>query len=409
MFSAFSIYAEETDTHTRIINPNFKTLQVHHSSNEFFPPVITLNSEERIEISFDEMASDMQYLRYRLIHCNSNWQPSELLESEYLEGFNYANIEDYGFSSGTFANYVNYSFTVPNDQIILTKSGNYLVQVYPEDNPDETLLQARFYVNENFMNVIPSVTSRTDIDANREHQQVSVKISCKNARVRNWQNDIKLFVNQNSRTDNEVMLTRPNLMEASGVLYQHDKRLIFPAGNEFRRFEVVATNYPGLHVENIQHHDPFYHVDLFQDATRNGVPYAYDETQFGRFKIRQSDAIDSNTDADYVVVHFSLEPENIPNGDIYIDGELTNHLFTNSNKMRYNPSTGKYELQLLLKMGSYNYQYLWKTENSTVAFTAPVEGNHYQTVNEYSARIYYRPLGERYDRLVGFGTVFSGR
>ena len=88
-------------------------------------------------------------------------------------------------------------------------------------------------------------------------------------------------------------------------------------------------------------------------------------------------------------------------GDIYLDGDFTQHQFTDANRMRYNPASGLYELSMMLKMGSYNYQYLWLPDGSTTALTGPIEGNHYHTVNEYLSLVYYRPVGQRYDRLGG--------
>ena len=96
-------------------------------------------------------------------------------------------------------------------------------------------------------------------------------------------------------------------------------------------------------------------------------------------------------------------------GDIYLDGDFTQHQFTDANRMRYNPASGLYELSMMLKMGSYNYQYLWLPDGSTTALTGPIEGNHYQTVNEYLSLVYYRPVGQSYDRLGGFGIEFSGK
>ncbi|MDE6715559.1 MAG: DUF5103 domain-containing protein, partial [Muribaculaceae bacterium] len=79
-------------TDTRIYNSNYKSLQVHPANNEFAPPVIELNSDERLIISFDELKSDRTYLRYRILHCNADWQPSQLVDSEYLDGFNEGEI-----------------------------------------------------------------------------------------------------------------------------------------------------------------------------------------------------------------------------------------------------------------------------------------------------------------------------
>lgn len=409
LLTALTTMAADARFDTRIFNPNFRTLQVRTSSNEFAPPVIGLNSSEKIVVSFDEMSTDMRYMRYRLIHCNADWTQSELLDSEFTDGFNYAAIDDYGFSAGTFANYVHYRFALPNDDIPILVSGNYIVQVYPEDDEEDVLLQARFCVAEDLFSVRNYITSRTDIDYNREHQQLTVDISSKSQKIRNWQYDIRLVVSQNSRLDNQVVLSRPNLIGTSSATFEHNKALVFPAGNEFRRFECVATHYAGMHVESIIHYDPFYNVDLFVDQPRSDKPYIFDQTQFGHFKVRQSGVTDIDTNSDYVIVHFALETPQMYGGDIYLDGDFTQHQFTDANRMRYNPASGLYELSMMLKMGSYNYQYLWLPDGSTTALTGPIEGNHYQTVNEYLSLVYYRPVGQRYDRLGGFGIEFSGK
>ena len=401
--------AQKVNTETQIFNSNFKTLQTRYAFNEFFPPIVTLNGNDCVIVSFDELAPEMNYYRYRLLHCNADWQPSMLVDSEYIDGFNEGYIEDYKYSAATFANYVHYSFRVPNENMVITKSGNYLIQVYPEDNPENVVLQTRFYVSEDVVKTSNDITSRTDIDYNEEHQQITVNLASKNRQMRNWFQDIKVCVTQNSRPDTEVVLENPTLIESEAVKFNHIRDLIYPAGNEFRRFECVATNYPGMGVENIVHYDPYYHVELFVDGLRSDIPYAYDQTQFGHFKIRQSDVFDTDADTDYVVVHFRLEAPAYSNGDVYVDGDFTQHRYSPSNRMRYNASTGLYELDLLLKMGSYNYQYLFVPKGSNKGYTKPIEGDHYETVNEYLTRVYYRPSGERYDRLLGFGVSYSGK
>ena len=77
--------------------------------------------------------------------------------------------------------------------------------------------------------------------------------------------------------------------------------------------------------------------------------------------------------------------------------------------MNYDASTGCYIADILLKQGAYNYQYLFVPDGTNVGLTAPLDGDKYQTVNEYSVSVYNRKQGERYDRMIGFGMVFSGR
>ncbi len=398
------------DTRTQIFDPNFKTLQVKLEGNDYFPPIIVLGSDDRIRISFDDLQEDLSYLRYSLVHCNADWQPSDLLESEYVNGFNYANIENYKFSTATFCHYVHYSFAIPNENMQILKSGNYLVKVYPENEPENVVLQARFSVSENAVSVGTSVSSRTDIDYNQSHQQLKIDVSTRNYKVQDMYRDLKLIVSQNGRNDNEVMITSPMMVGMNKATYDHNKDLIFPAANEFRRIETVSERTMSMGVVDIEFHEPYYHARLRTDEVRANEPYSYDQTQLGRFTVRSADVDDSDNQADYYVTHFTLNTGGkIEGGNIYIDGEFTNHLFTPANLMKYDASTGCYINDMLLKQGAYNYQYLFVPNGSTKGLTSVIEGDKYQTVNEYVVEVYNRQPSERYDRFIGFGIVYSGK
>lgn len=405
-----AVKAERVDTRTQVFDSNFRSLQVRLAGNDYFPPIITRGNDDHITISFDELKDDVTYMRYSLVHCNADWQPSDLVDSEFVDGFNYADIVDYEFSSGTFSQFVHYSFTLPNDDIRPLVSGNYLVRVYRENEPENTLLQARFSVCENEVSVSATVTSRTDVDYNREHQQVDFVVNTKNYKVRDMYGDLRAYVSQNSRPDNEVMVSHPMMATSNTATFSHNRALIFPAGNEFRRIETVATNYHTMGVERVEYFHPFYHATLRTDYPRANEAYLYDRTQFGRYTIRNAEADNSATCADYIVTHFVLDTGGpIDGGKIYIDGEFTNHLFNSTSLMKYDASTGCYVADLFLKQGAYNYQYLFVPDGSAIGVTSRIEGDKYQTINEYLVRVYNRRPGERYDRLIGYGIAFSGK
>lgn len=70
--------------------------------------------------------------------------------------------------------------------------------------------------------------------------------------------------------------------------------------------------------------------------------------------------------------------------------------------MKFNPENNVYELSVLMKQGYYNYLYLATDESQPdLGQTAPVEGDFYQTENEYGVLVYYCPSGGRYWQLVG--------
>lgn len=400
--------APDYDTSTRIAADGFHTLQWKVNCQEFTPPIIYLDSDDRLEVSFDELADDRRYMRYELIHCNALWQPDNLIPSEYIEGFNEQTIDDYAFSEATLIHYVNYRLTIPNGDMRPLVSGNYLLRIYDETDPEQTLLQMRFCVVEPTMKINASVTSRTDIDYNDAHQQLSVVIDPESAMVNNPFTDLILTVEQNGRQDNMVTISGPTAAEGRRLLFDHDRRLIFPAGNEYRRMEVVSTSYPGMGVESLSFSDPYYHATLHVDDPRVNRPYSYDQTQFGGFKIREYNSLNSDIEAEYVIVHFALNAPRSDIFDIFIDGNLTQRRFEPQSRMIYNAATRRYENTMLLKQGAYNYQYLAVPVGSMTGETAPIEGDLYQTANQYLLKLYHRRPGERYDRLTAVGMVTSG-
>ena len=206
-------------------------------------------------------------------------------------------------------------------------------------------------------------------------------------------------------------ITHPSRVKGSSAIYEHIPELIFKGGNEYRRMETVQLTYPGMGVEEIEFHEPYYHHILAVAEPRHAKPYYFDSTQHGRFFIREYNSQESDTEADYSVVHFTLKMLPLLEADVYIDGDLTYRHFDDSSKMKYDEEAGVYHKAMLLKQGAYNYQYvaLPHSKKGAAARTADVEGDFYQTVNEYQAAIYYRAPGERYDRLLGFTLLYSGR
>lgn len=402
-----ALAASARDTRQGVLNPAFRSLKAEIEGQPLSLPIIDLNGNDRVVISFDELADDRRYMRYELIHCDADWRPDDLVDSEYLDGFNQADVDDYAFSEATLAHYVHYRITLPNDQMRFTVSGNYLVRVYPEDNPDETLLQARFMVNERLVNIRGDVTSRTDIDTNRSHQQVEFSVNVGDYPVEDLYSDLRVVVEQDNRQDNKVTVSRPLRLESKTAVFEHLRPLIFDAGNEYRRFETVSTSVPCMRLYTVTYHDPYYHAVIETDYPRE--QYSYDMTQNGRYLVREYNSDESDVQADYIETHFTLDMPERPGYDIYIEGDLTDRRLDDGSRMAFNRETLRYEKTLFLKQGSYNYQYLAVPKGTDQAQTALVEGNFYPTIHEYTVYVYHRPRGSRYDRLLGIATLRSGR
>ena len=397
-------------TGVRIFDPSVHTVQVAPESNPYLPPVIILGSDDRINVSFDILDYDVHYLRYSVYHCDAQWRPSQLVESEWVSGFNQADITDYAQSQATFTHYYNYAFSLPNDEMQLLISGNYLLRVYEQDNPDKVLFQTRFCLCENRVGVQAGVTSRTDFDYNDAHQQLDITLNYKLGAIMDPYGELTTVITQNTRTDNKAILRQPMSVGVGTVTYDHQPQLIFTAGNEYRRFETVFEHSLNMGVQAIEYFEPYYHATLYRDEPRIGREYIYDQTQHGRFTIRNAESDDSSIESDYMVTHFTLdtEGERLTGGNIFLEGEFAHGLPAQQVLMQWDQMMQCYTCDLLLKQGAYNYQYLWVPDGTTVGRTDFIDGDKYQTVNNYYIRVYDRPSGERYDRLVGFGVARSG-
>ncbi|MDR0733067.1 MAG: DUF5103 domain-containing protein [Dysgonamonadaceae bacterium] len=386
---------------TGAFSDRVKTLQVHPADKWDAAPIADLNGE--IVINFDVMEAAPGAFTYTVTHCNADWTPSQLIQSEFMSGFQNPYVDDYTQSFNTTVNYVNYRIAFPNENIRLKVSGNYAVLVFPEHD-DTPILCACFSLMERKSDIFMQATSQTDRGMNSFYQQVNFTITYGNE-VKTPMQDLKVYVRQNNRADNEAALLKPLRIQGNQLIYEHIPALIFEAGNEYRNFEMTTRRYNGLNIEAIKYFSPYYHVMLYPDPVRAGRSYSYYEDINGKFFIRTLSGTEAHTEADYYVVHFFLSCEKPFPETVYILSEAFNNLLDERSKMDYNPQAGGYEKSVLLKEGYYNYLYVTQKNGSPTGSAALPEGNYYQTENEYRAMIYFRRTGDKYDQLIGTQTI----
>ena len=403
IFALFCTLAMTAQRH-EIMSDHIATLQVVADNDWLTMPVIRLNSGQRIHIEFDDLTHQYNRYAYKVIHCEADWTESEeLFESDYIEGFADGNtIDEMEESLNTNQLYTHYSLTLPNEHCRLKMSGNYKVEVYDDNDDSEPMLTACFMVVEPVMTVRMEVTPNTDIDVNKTHQQVSMEVAYNGLLVLQPERQIHTVVLQNGRWDNARLNAKPQYTMADGLRWDHNRDLIFDAGNEYRKFEVLDTDHPTLGIDRIRWDGKQFHAFVFADEPRPN--YLYDEDANGAFYIRNSDNIENNRISDYVQVHFQLMCPQPVSGDVYVNGVWTNDRFLEQYRMEYDYGSSSYQLTLPLKMGYYSYQYVMLDADG-FAQVMPTEGSFFQTENEYYALVYYRQQGGRTDRLVGYQKV----
>ena len=402
LIAAFCVSSQSFQT--QIINKNIQTLQLK-ASNDFNMPVIRLNSDDVLEISFDELSHDSKYYGYEVLHCNADWtlSPTEFSENLIPDVISLGEM-----SFNTTVQYTHYRFYLPNENIRFKFSGNYVLKIYENNDPDDLIAIARFSIVDARINIEGKVRSNTDTEINGAMQQLDFYIYPNNYTIQDAYRELKIAVFQNRRLDNAVSDLQPTYISRDKLSYINNRALIFEGGNEYRGFDFSSVYTYSENIEQISYKKPYYNVELANDRIAPRVPYTHLRDANGRYVINLQRSRYPDTEADYAFVYFTLPTEQpFFDGAVYLLGDINHNLLDNEARMFYNSQRKAYEKVFLLKQGGYNYQYVFQAKGSKAASAARIGGSHWQTENEYAIFVYHRPFGERYDKLIGVEIVNS--
>ena len=390
-----------------VYQAGIKTVKLHPLGNPLGPPIIALNSGQRLILSFDDLYEDFVNYSYTVYHCDADWKQSGLMNTDYLGNFSEDYIQDFEYSLNALIPYTHYSLTLPNQQMQLKKSGNYLLVVFRNDDVNDVVLSRRFMVYEELVNVGATIRRATNVDKMNTHQEIDFTISHPNYVIQNPFRDLKVHLMQNLRWDNAITTLKPRFLQNSQLVYQYDDENTFHGLNEFRFFDIKNLQTLTQNVRNITR-DSLFTVYLKLDESRAISEYAVWFDINGRFQVRRLDAGNSETEADYAVVDFILEaPAPYAQGDVYIFGQLSDWKLRPEFKMKYDETRKAYRAQALLKQGYYNYYYAMYNSSEQKVIPDAIEGSHWEAENIYQILIYNREIGSRYDRLIGFDSFSS--
>lgn len=397
MFSCTS-FAQQHE----IRSENIASLQVVSGTDWMGDAIIRLDSNDRLNISFDELSHQYRRYVYSLTHCDPNWYPTDgLFTSDYVSGYHEdITIDNYQESINTNQLYTHYTLKIPNSSCKPKISGNYRLDIIDDETKD-TVITTRFMVTENIATIGKNILTDTDVDVRNRHQQISLRVDYPaSLKASNPREQFRVLVMQNHRSDNQVWCPPAPILRQGTMEWTHTKDLIFPAGNEYHKFEVLDVHRNSLGVDRIDWDGEWYNVHLYHDYPRRA--YVYDEDADGAFYLRNSDNIENDIASEYVKVNFYLDTPRL-DGDVYLDGKWTYNELSEKYLMQYDEENKWYHAEIPLKYGYYSYQYLnIQSDNvKSLSPTRDTEGDFYQTENRYLIMVYYRGNGDRYWRLVG--------
>lgn len=387
-----------------IYKSTIHTPMIHKAGFELSYPFVQLNSNDTVEVQFDDFEENIQDYYFTVIHCDKEWNPSPLSFNEYAEGFDDCPVKDHLFSFNTLQSYIHYSLTIPNENLKLKISGNYIVLVHQNDR-SKPILTLRFYVYEPLTQITATAKQATLAEYRKTDQEVDFTL--KNTfKCNNPFGEISVVVSQNFRFDNAIKNLKPQFVKDNELIYNYEQGNLFEGGSEFRWVDSKSIRFQAERIQAIVFERPLYHYYMYPDEKRTFKVYFQWQDINGKFLIKNSMGRDSRIEADYIYVHFFLPYETpLATGNLYIAGNFNHWQFNNTNRMTYNYDKKRYELTLLLKQGFYDYAYAYLTDKNAKADFGFIEGNHYETENDYYIFVYWHEISSRYDHLTGIQAV----
>jgi len=397
----------------RTYEKNLKSVRMHLQDWEVSYPVMELGNDVGLMFSFDQIESQPLDYYYTVMHCTYDWKPSNLMFVEYADGFEENEMRDYEESQSTFVQYTHYRLDLPNEDLQLKLSGNYLLIIYVKDPVEKIVCTQRFMVYENLVDVEGSVVSNMLGDYKKEYQRVDFVIRPKRYPIYNPLDELKVALVPNYQWDEAYTEMQPSFVGTDSYAFAWEDKYKFNAGNEYRYFNFNNLELNSEYVENIEYRKPYYYIDLVPGKAKYFEPYASAEDINGGYVVKTNRR--NNNDipeiqSEYAIVRFRLNnPSPIGNVGVYLYGGLTNYEILPQYRMQYNYETHCYELLMFLKQGYYNYRYVVVPEGEGATMDRYFfEGSHRQTENDFLLFVYHRNPSESYDRLINY-TKFNSR
>ena len=380
---------------------NIKTIQLRSLQENNFSAIVPLGTV--LELSFDDLDADSKEYQYKIEHMTHDWQKSRLLSSQYINGFDQNYINNVTNSFNTFQSYSHYEVKIPNVNTVITKSGNYLLSVIDASN--EVVFTRRFVLYEDLTTIGVSVVRSRNTKTVNTQQTIQFSVNHPNIQINNPGLEINVAIIKNNNWNETISNLQPTFFKPNQLLYTYTNKTNFWGDNEYLNFDSKIIRNKSLNIVKITKDDVFNHY-LYPYVYNEFLEYTYNPDINGQFVIRTLEGNNNDTEADYALMHFTLQvDEMFTEKEVYVYGAFNDFSISDTNRMYFNPNTNTYNASILLKQGFYNYTYATIGADGLVN-THQINGSFFETENQYTVITYYKPFGSLYDRVIGVGSGF---
>jgi hypothetical protein len=388
-----------------IYDRDVQTVQFYRGEYTNSYPVIYMGDPTPLVLEFDEiMPQDQRESDFNVdfIHCDAEWNPSNILPIEFYEGFSIDRITDFTRSEFTKIPYVHYTWFFPGEDKFFKVSGNYILKVYRNNNNEDLVLTRRFVVVDRQV----GISLKYLLNANLERmllKTISFDLFPNRLKIVDPSFDLKVIVLQNGQWNTALRDLKPRFFGDQSYEYAIDLKKDFQTGNEFRRVDLSSMRFFGEGIRDIEETDNMYYVVMYADEPRETGKWGGQRDFNGGYLIQVQEWPAPWYMADYVSTRFRLHMEEpVPQGELYVTGGFSMWQMHNEFRMEYNDALNEYQADIILKQGIYDYSYVVRKTPSSPPDESPVEPRASETENFYTVLVYYKSPMDRSHQLVGY-------
>jgi len=386
-------------------DPNIHTVRFHSYGDQEAMAIYKLNSTDRVELHFDDIETRVKSYYYTYQLCDYNWQTVNLSPFDFIKGFTQQRITNYRFSSIAYTRYIHYQAILPELNSLPIKSGNYLLKVFLDGDTSKLVFTRALLVLDSRSSISAQVVQPFTPDTYKTHQHIKFVVNLEGLNTSNASQQVKVVVLQNSRWDNAQGNVFPTFIRNNSLEYSNENSFVFEAGKEWRWLDLRSFSLLSERVDsaNVKRTDIYIKPDIDRSAQR----YIYYPDLDGKYLVTTYESIKPYWQGDYAKIHFNfVTPSQTPyvGKDLYLIGQLTDYNLTDKNKMQFNTEKGKYENTQYLKQGYYSYSYML-VDKSNTSKRSYLEGNYWETENNYTILVYYKSFTDQADQLIGVSKI----
>lgn len=382
-------------------SPNdIQSLQLHPEGQPGQAPIIRLNSEQQLELSFDYLGSQNRRFQVTVVHYDQDWQQSNIGPNTYLDSFSETSITSSQASFGQRPSYHHVRFSFPNNELRPAVSGNYLLEVRSADE-NMLLFSMPFFITEDAGTIETEVeqlfAQRSD---GRPLDQLFSTYRYPGF-IAYPQFDLGMSFVQNQFWGQTKIVKSLDTITPGELRGYIEDQNAFVGNYEFKHLNLQDFTADGRQIIAYQPETTPPKITLRRDVQNLDF-----DPHFDRSATLQKGPNDARNSR-YAQVEFRLQAGDSisPSSDIYVVGPFNSWMITEQNKMDYDNIEQLWKGNALIKQGSYAYKYVIVNDNRIDDLS--LDQGFLSNRQEYLTFIYFNDPDRHFDRLLKVDKVIS--